>query len=236
MKRYQDSKMIINHKYKIIFIKTIKVAGTSFEIALSKFCDKDDIINPLIVRDENTRKSYCFQGPVNYKSAHRWKYFFGKHPNKNFKGLFYNHMTSKLIFDQVGKEIFNSYNKITIHHNPIDKMISLYFWATRHKKIKFKDWLSTDLNRCTENYDIAPMNGPLSANYNLRFENLYEDIKNCKILPNNFIETFKKIKAKSNIKPSITNNAKLFFEKENCMEYYHMIIELVKNHKNYKKL
>ena len=68
------------------------------------------------------------------------------------------------------------------------------------------------------------------------FENLYEDIKNCKILPNNFIETFKKIKAKSNVKPSITNNAKLFFEKENCMEYYHMIIELVKNHKNYKKL
>ncbi|MEL6382956.1 MAG: chondroitin 4-O-sulfotransferase, partial [Cyanobacteria bacterium J06626_18] len=30
--------MIISHEYKFIFLKTRKTAGTSIEIALSKFC------------------------------------------------------------------------------------------------------------------------------------------------------------------------------------------------------
>ena len=36
---------IVNHKYKFIFVKTRKVAGTSLEIALSKFCNKNDILS-----------------------------------------------------------------------------------------------------------------------------------------------------------------------------------------------
>ena len=36
--------MIISHKHKFIFLKTIKTAGTSIQAALEEHCGKDDII------------------------------------------------------------------------------------------------------------------------------------------------------------------------------------------------
>ena len=39
--------MIISHKLKVIYIKLAKVTGTSFELALSKYCGPDDILTPI---------------------------------------------------------------------------------------------------------------------------------------------------------------------------------------------
>ncbi len=47
--------MIVSHKHRFIFLKTNKTAGTSVEIALSKFCGPDDVIPPLIPEDEAKR-------------------------------------------------------------------------------------------------------------------------------------------------------------------------------------
>ena len=73
--------MIISHKYKFIFIKLRKTAGTSLEIALSQYCNKDDIITPISKDDENYRKSRGFSGPRNtniplrYYNSQDWKNF-----------------------------------------------------------------------------------------------------------------------------------------------------------------
>ena len=39
--------MIVSHKYKLIFIKTGKVAGTSIEIFLSQHCGPEDVVTPI---------------------------------------------------------------------------------------------------------------------------------------------------------------------------------------------
>ena len=39
--------MIVSYSQSFIFIKTRKTAGTSLEIALSRFCNHNDIVTPL---------------------------------------------------------------------------------------------------------------------------------------------------------------------------------------------
>jgi len=59
--------MIVSHKYQYIFLKTTKIAGTSIEISLSRFCDPDDIITPISLQDELMRKKPGIF-PRNYKN------------------------------------------------------------------------------------------------------------------------------------------------------------------------
>ena len=59
--------MILNHKYNFIFIKSFKTAGTSLEIALSKFCDNKDVVTPIVKEDEKLRSELNFTPPQNYE-------------------------------------------------------------------------------------------------------------------------------------------------------------------------
>ena len=57
--------MIISHKYRFIFIKTVKTAGTSIEIARSRFCGDRDVITPISPQDEAARQAQGYLGPQN---------------------------------------------------------------------------------------------------------------------------------------------------------------------------
>jgi len=47
--------MILSHRWRFIFVKGRKVAGTSVEIALSTLCGVHDIVTPITLRDEVIR-------------------------------------------------------------------------------------------------------------------------------------------------------------------------------------
>ena len=57
--------MIFLKKYKIIFIKPTRVGGSSFEVCLSKFANKEDIITP--IKREEVRERMGLLKPRNYK-------------------------------------------------------------------------------------------------------------------------------------------------------------------------
>lgn len=121
--------MIINHKYKFIFIKTQKTASTTLEIALSQICDENDIITPITPRDEDYRKSLKFQTAINYKipfskysKKQLFEYFFTQKRRE-----YYNHMSCQEIREEIGVKIYDSYYKFCFERNPYDKLISLFY-------------------------------------------------------------------------------------------------------------
>lgn len=105
--------MIISHKYKFIFVKTRKTAGTSIEVTLSKYCGPDDVVTEIAPREEG-------------------------HEPRNFwideaRGLkFKNHMPATEIRDAVGPDIWNSYFKFCYERHPYLKSISLFHMNRHH--------------------------------------------------------------------------------------------------------
>ncbi len=110
--------MIINHRYRFIFVKTRKTAGTSIEIALSGFCGKDDVITPLAADDEALRTELGLPGPRN-------------HLNADGQFEYRNHMPAEAIRAAVGADVWAAYHTFSIERNPWDKAISMYYWKSR---------------------------------------------------------------------------------------------------------
>jgi hypothetical protein len=124
--------MIISHKHRFIFLKTRKTAGTSIEIALSRFCGDEDIITPISRPDERLRQELSYPGPQNFDVlASRNVRHDGRPPTARKRIGYYNHMPAERVRGLIGPKIWDEYFKFCFERNPWDKAISLYFWQTR---------------------------------------------------------------------------------------------------------
>ena len=110
--------MIISHKYKFIFLKTRKTAGTWIEISLYRFCGDNDIITPISLEDEAIRK-ILGKKPQNYLD-------FDAQRNEYKK--YFNHITAKKIKSLIEPYIWDSYYKFCFERNPFDRVISGYYF------------------------------------------------------------------------------------------------------------
>lgn len=92
--------MIISHKYRFIFVKTLKTAGTSIEVFLSQHCGPLDIVTPILPHVE-------------------------PHIPRNHEG-FFNHMPAVEIRQRLPEKIWQSYFKWCVERNPWDKVLSYF--------------------------------------------------------------------------------------------------------------
>ncbi len=161
--------MIISHKHKFIFLKTIKTAGTSIEIALSKHCGPDDIITPISPEDEKIRKNLGYQGPQNFKT-----------PNIKF----YNHMPAIEVKANVDSEIWDSYFKFCFSRNPWDRTISLYFYLYQSEP---RPSLSAFINSRQLNHlingglNVYTIDGQIVVDRVCQFEKIAEELETIRI-------------------------------------------------------
>ncbi|MEA5536723.1 sulfotransferase family 2 domain-containing protein [Crocosphaera sp. XPORK-15E] len=175
--------MIISHKYKFIFLKTAKTAGTSLEIALSRFCGENDIITPIVEEDEAIRKSLGYPGPQNYKflpiTAEK-KLF--KEPKSM---TFYNHISAREIRSWLHDEIWDEYYKFCFERNPWERVISLYYhyisYLTEEEKLlSFSDFINLDLITGLRQwgFNIYTINNEIVVNKVYLYENLEAELEN----------------------------------------------------------
>jgi hypothetical protein len=173
--------MIISHKYRFIFLKTGKTAGTSIEIALSKFCGPDDIITPIRHEDERERAALGYKGPQNYllpRSQYTLRDWY-RFLSRGKKARFYNHISGKEVLGRIGPRVWNDYYKFCFERNPWDRVISDYYWHYKEEpRPSMTDFIDSGLpsKLRTRGYDIYTIGGKVSVDRVCLYERLTEEL------------------------------------------------------------
>jgi hypothetical protein len=145
--------MVISHKYRFIFVKTAKTAGTSIEVFLSGVCGEQDVFTPIFP-------------PV------------APHRARNFEGTgFENHLPAAQIRKIVGDDIWSSYYKFCVERNPWDKTLSHFHM------LRFRSGEELTLEQYFENKDFCANFGLYTDDLGapivdriLRYEHLNDDL------------------------------------------------------------
>ncbi len=208
--------MIVSHRHRFIFLKTRKTAGTSLEIALSKYCGPEDILTS-INYDEAARTEHSARRAQNHEmplssfgagDSLRWI------TRRRRPARFTEHMTGVEIRERLGAEIWNSYFKFTIVRNPFDRMVSRYHWTMKMRP-RYRETLGVaDLARfiryradfVNENWLIYTAGDELLTDDVVRYEHLAEDLGRISAsigLPHNLHDDMKAINAKGSYRPKV---------------------------------
>ena len=179
--------LIISHKLKVIFIKPIKVAGTSFQAALSEYCGENDIV--------------CFSKRYEKHNLEKLQKF-----KTTFNNIFLKeHASAAVVKEIVPKDIWDNYLKVSIIRCPYDGHISLYYFLNKKLLGKyFGLWTVTKHKlEFPMNMNRLCINNSLAIDFLIRYEHLDKDIKKLemKIGCPGLLETFNLISEKTNFRP-----------------------------------
>ncbi|WP_299850625.1 hypothetical protein [uncultured Roseovarius sp.] len=185
--------MIICHPHKLIFFKSKKVAGTSFETALAAECGPDCVITPITPVDEETRQKRTGRGAQNF-AYQTWP------DGSTTDHVFYNHMTAAEAARRIPENIWPTYRKVAITRDPFDVMVSRYYWEGGEQLGQnFEHFVTRYRAFATENEEIAPFTGPLKMDHFLRYAHFEEDINALGI--HGLWQRFNTITSKSGFRP-----------------------------------
>lgn len=136
--------MILSMSRRLIFIKGVKVAGTSVEMALSEICGPDDIVTPITPRDELDRirrgaacRNFARDRAVERAYLDRLEAFLdGAEPDltrlpriyDSGKGEYFNHMSLAQV-EALYPGDLTGFQIVCAERSPYSKVLSLAYWS-----------------------------------------------------------------------------------------------------------
>jgi hypothetical protein len=174
--------VIVSHRWKFIFLKTTKTAGTSLELALSPFLGPDDIVTPLDPAEEELRSARGGGQPRNHLLP-RERWTLRDHLRRPFRGppqRYTSHMHATEARAELGAEVWDSYFKFAVCRNPFDRVLSHYHWHFRRWRRRafgaqtISEFIASGRPRIlqTHGWELYTIDGRLAVDQVYRYEEL----------------------------------------------------------------
>ncbi|PIE39711.1 MAG: hypothetical protein CSA53_00120 [Gammaproteobacteria bacterium] len=144
--------MIVSHRYRFIFVKTHKTAGSSLEMSIGPLSGASDIISHMETNlDSGVPRNYGPDGKLGalYSRHKLLRKVISRHSPK-LGAYYYEHMPAWRIRELVGEEVWGSYFKFCVERNPWDKVVSYYLWKVHgqnRKMLPFEQWIKRKPHR-----------------------------------------------------------------------------------------
>ena len=172
--------MIISHKYKFIFIKTQKTAGTSIEVFLSQCCGENDIVTPIYphVEPHRARNYQGIWNPLPEILQERVRGIRGTVKNLIQRKKFNNHIPALLVRQRTPKKVWNSYFKFCVERNPWDKTLSHYHMVNDNAGggISFDEYLDKG-NFSINSPKYTTPDGAVLVDKVIKYESLMDELE-----------------------------------------------------------
>lgn len=177
--------MIISHEHKFIFLKTRKTAGTSVEMALSRFCGPADVITLIRSESDATKRATGYAGERNFRIPLRnWALRDLAKIHRNGWPSFHAHSPAKFVRDHVDLLVWREYFKFSIERNPFDRFVSQYYWNTRDRKADIASYAENAARYRLSNWDVYAIGDRIVTDFLIRYERLAEDLATLQALLN----------------------------------------------------
>ena len=144
--------MIVSHRFRFIFIKNHKTAGSSMEMALGPLCGREDVIPPMELDDTAAfHRNFHAEKPLAraYVKSSLLRKLIDRH-SPLIAPYYYEHMPATRVREIVGQEVWANYYKFCFERNPWDKVLSYYNWRKfgLHRRMPpFRDYILKRTNR-----------------------------------------------------------------------------------------
>lgn len=163
--------MLVSHRHRFIYTKTLKTGGTSVESYFERYCMPEGDWQ----ESHERREHVCPTGIVGQRGL-------GRGPEIRW----WNHMPASQVRDQLGETLWSDYFKFCVVRNPFEKVASMFFFELRRQKravpgpdevaAQFEQWVDSEKLPIDRNAYL--IDGVPCMDRFVRYEQLGQDLGN----------------------------------------------------------